>query len=125
MHKCLIIEDQELVRKKIAETISLIPEVSIAAESESGKEAMSLINELQPDIIILDIRLKDINGIEVLSEMKKKNINIPVIVFTQFENKRYKDRCRSLGASYYLLKKDGLEQLKDVLNMILYNLNMR
>jgi DNA-binding NarL/FixJ family response regulator len=120
MHKCLIIEDQKPIRKKIAETISLIPKLQIIAESESGNEAITLINELNPDVIILDIRLKDINGIEVLSEMKNKGINIPVIVFTQFENSRYKERCKNLGASYYLLKKDGLEQIKDALYSTLY-----
>ena len=120
MRKCLIIEDQKPIRKKIAETISLISDLQVLDEFESGKEAITLISELSPDVIILDIRLKDINGIEVLSEMKKMDINIPVIVFTQFENDRYKEKCKHLGASHYLLKKDGLEQLKDVLNMILY-----
>ncbi len=120
MHKCLIIEDQEQIRKKIAEIISLMPKLQILVETESGKEAITLISELNPDVIILDIRLKDINGIEVLSKMKKNNINIPVIVFTQFENKRYEERCKNLGAKYYLLKKDGLEQLKDALYSTLY-----
>lgn len=118
MLKCLIIEDQLSIRKKITETISLIPDMRILAESGSGKEAILFISELSPDVIILDIRLKDKSGIEVLSEMKKKNLNIPVIVFTQFENKRYEDKCRSLGASHYLLKKDGLDQLINVLLMI-------
>ena len=120
MHKCLLIEDQEPIRKKIAETVLLIPDLDILAESGSGKEAILLISKQRPDVIILDIRLKDINGIDVLIEMKNMGINIPVIVFTQFENKRYEDKCRSLGASYYLLKKDGLEQLKDALYRTFY-----
>ena len=118
MIKCLIIEDQIPIRKKIAETISLIAGFRVIAESGSGKEAVSLIKRLQPDVITLDIRLKDINGIEVLIEMKNNGINIPVIVFTQFENKRYEDKCRALGASHYLLKRNGLEQLLNVLQNI-------
>ena len=121
MYKCLIVEDQELVRKKIIETISLISNLQVIAESGSGKEAVLLINRLVPDIVILDIRLNDISGIEVLSEMKRNNINIPVIIFTQFENKRYEEKCLSLGASFYLLKKDGLERLKNALSRIIGN----
>jgi two-component system, NarL family, response regulator DesR len=121
MFDCLIVEDQESIRKKIAETISLIAGYRVVAESGSGKEAISLINGLKPDIIILDLRLNDISGIEVLSAMKKNNINIPVIVFTQIENKRYEEKCLSLGASFYLLKKDGLEKLKGTLNRIIKN----
>lgn len=121
MFKCLIVEDQESIRKKIAETISFIPNLQIVAATESGKESILLINNLEPDIVILDIRLNDISGIEVLSEMKKNNSNVSVIVFTQFENKRYEKKCLSLGASYYLLKKNGLEGLKDTLNKIIKN----
>ena len=115
MIKCLIIEDQIPIRRKITETVSLIPNMQILAESGSGKEAIMLIGKLSPDVIILDIRLKDINGIEVLNDLKKKGIRIPVIVFTQLENERYKERCKNLGATYYLLKKDGLEQLLNLL----------
>ena len=92
MFKCLIVEDQESMRRKIAETISLLSNLLIIVESGSGREAVSLINTSKPDIVILDIRLNDISGIEVLSEMKRNNINIPVIIFTQFENKRYEEK---------------------------------
>lgn len=119
MFKCLIVEDQESMCEKIAETISLIPGLQLVAKSKSGKEAISLFNKLEPDIVILDIRLNDISGIEVLYEMRKNNINIPVIIFTQFENKRYEEKCLSLGATYYLLKKNGLEELKDALNRVI------
>ena len=104
MFKCLIVEDQESIRKKITETISSISNLQVIAESGSGKEAVSLINRLEPDIVILDIRLNDISGIEVLSEMKKNNINIPVIIFTQFENKRYEEKCLSLGCIFLSVK---------------------
>lgn len=118
MFKCVVVEDQESMRKKITETVSSISNLQVIAESGSGMEAVILINSLEPDIVILDIRLNDISGIEVLSMMKKNNLNIPVIIFTQFENKRYEEKCLSLGASFYLLKKDGLEQLKSALSRI-------
>ncbi len=134
MLKCLIIDDAELIRIRLKELISETDGIELAGEAEDGTEGMKLIEEMKPDIIILDIRMPKMNGIDLLENMKhivlqreriiesdndglkiKKHIPV-VIIFSNYLNERYMDKCRMLGADYFFSKSDGLEGIKKLFN---------
>ncbi len=132
MLKCLIIDDAELIRERLKELISETGGVELAGEAKDGAEALKLIEELKPEIIILDIRMPKMNGISLLENMKqgqlqhagyseadnfllKKNKHVPVIIiFSNYLNERYIGRCKMLGADYFFSKSDGLEGIKKI-----------
>lgn len=134
MLKCLIIDDAELIRVRLKELISETGGIELAGEAEDGAEGMKLIDELKPEIIILDIRMPKMNGISLLEHMKsgqhqragypeadnnflKKDKRTPVIIiFSNYLNERYMDKCKVLGADYFFSKSDGLDGIKKIFN---------
>jgi len=136
MIKCLIADDSEPIRNRLKDLIFQTNGIELAGEAKDGYTAFSLIQDLKPEIIILDIRMKKLNGISVLDMMRKEverqntlkekadffktNEAAPVIIiFSNYLNDRYIKRCRELGAGYYFSKTEGLEQIKSVFNEML------
>jgi uncharacterized protein len=89
-------------------------------DAERGKEALSIINKTELDLIILDIDLPDISGLEVLEELRKTNKEIPVIILTAYGIKDYVIKAASKGVNFYLVKPVELaflrKRVEDVLN---------
>lgn len=115
-HKCLVVEDsifiREIYKLCLAET-----EFEIVAESGDGKDALIKIQALQPDLLILDLVLPEIQGLEVLSRMHEMSPRTRAIVVSSLTEFEYKEKAKNLGAIYYLdkpFKKDHLlEALRD------------
>ena len=134
MLKCLIVDDAELIRVRLKELISETCGIELAGEAEDGAEGMKLIEELRPEIIILDIRMPKMNGISLLENMKqeqlqqagyseadnfllKKTRHVPIIIiFSNYLNERYIDKCKMLGADYFFSKSGGLDGIKKLFN---------
>ncbi|MDT0686039.1 LytR/AlgR family response regulator transcription factor [Autumnicola psychrophila] len=99
--RALIIDDEELARKRILNLLEEVPEIMVSGECSNGKTAIIQINDLKPDLIFLDINMKDMNGFEVLQE-----INIspkPLVIFvTAYDN--YATKAFDVDAFDFLLK---------------------
>ncbi len=136
MIKCLIADDSDPIRSRLKDLISKTDGIELAAEAEDGDKALRLINELKPEIIILDIRMKKMNGITVLDKMRKEAYrqsntkekadiikaaasSPAIIIFSNYLNERYMKRCAELGAGYYFSKSEGLGQIKSVFDEVL------
>lgn len=101
MVKVIVVEDEELPRKRAQEILLRIPEIDYKGSASSGKEALQLIKAHKPDLLVLDIKLKDTNGIELLSSIPKASM--PAIVFTTAYDE-YAVRAFELHALDYLMK---------------------
>ena len=115
MIKIILVEDQLLVRKGIVGLLKLNSEIEIIAEAEDGVEALDKIKKLVPDVVLMDIQLPKMSGIEVLKELNRENISIPTILLTTFDdNKLFEDGVKA-GAKGYLLKDVSIEMLSDTI----------
>ncbi len=107
MHKkkVLIADDHALVREGIAAFLKLCNDVEVIAEASDGLEALDKAGKFRPDIVIMDINMPKLGGLETTVELKKQYPDIKVLVLTQYEDREYIARFLKAGVSGYLLKK--------------------
>ena len=104
--KVLVVDDSAFMRNLISKIIEATPGLCVIGKAINGKFALEKIPLIQPDVIILDIEMPEMNGIEFLKERKKRNIDIPVIVLSSIarEGASVTMQCLALGASDFMTK---------------------
>ena len=119
MKKVLICEDHLLMRRGLLRLLeSLLSKGVNILEAENGWEALDRLQE-HPDIdvILLDIQMAGINGIDTLREIRKRGIRVPVVILTQFEERSLAENARLYGISGFLVKNSEPEELKRALEV--------
>ena len=115
--KVLVVDDSAFMRNIISKIIESTPGLLAVGKAMNGKFALEKIPLVNPDIIVLDIEMPEMNGIEFLKERKRRNIDIPVIVLSSIaqEGASVTMQCLSLGASDFLTKpSSGASDLGDL-----------
>lgn len=107
----LVVDDSALMRNLISRIIDQNPDLSVVGRAMNGRFAMEKIPRLNPDIIILDLEMPEMNGIEFLNERKKQGMEIPVLILSSHAQKGAKVTMEalSLGASEFIMKPTGEE----------------
>jgi two-component system, NarL family, response regulator NreC len=122
--KVLIADDHALVREGIVAFLKLDDEFEVVAEASDGLEAIEKTGKYRPDIVIMDINMPKLGGLEATLEIKKMWPDTKVLVLTQYEDKEYISRFLKAGVSGYLLKKavgsDLITSLKTISKGELY-----
>jgi len=101
----LIVDDDSNFRKLVRTYLSANSNIDVIGEACDGMEAIEKANELQPDLILLDIRMPKMNGIEVTQQIKKSMPWIKIIILTFYDLEEYRKAVKTSGASGYVLKK--------------------
>jgi len=109
--KILLVDDQMLVREGIKSLLNLSDKVMVTGEASDGSQVIKAIDESKPDVILLDLSMPVMNGIETLELLADKHIPIPVIILTTFDDHDYILKGIQAGAKGYLLKDVSLETL--------------
>jgi len=113
----LIVDDHPLFRKGVIQLIQAAPEFKFVGEAASGKEGIQLAQRLQPDMILLDLNMKDMNGIEVLKTLKDEGLDSRIIMLTVSDQAEDLMAALQAGADGYLLKdmepEDLMQQLAE------------
>ena len=109
--RILLVEDDDLLRLGLKSIIQAKKEYSIEADTASGKQALRLFDANHPDIVLLDLLLPDISGIDVLRHIKRVAPKIPVVVLTAHEENELLFEALEWGANCYVLKGAGPEEL--------------
>jgi len=114
--KVLIVDDEMLVRYGLFTTIDWESYgFEIVGDAKNGKVALELVNELQPDIIISDIRMPIMDGLEFICELKNRGIEKEVVILSGYDDFNYAKKALEYGASAYLLKPIENDELINVL----------
>ena len=100
--RVLLVEDHRMVREALSEALNRVPEIDIIGEAGNGEEAFEKAIALKPDVVVLDIRLPDVNGIEVATRFKDANLSPKVIALSAFADKRFVTAMLRAGASGYV-----------------------
>jgi two-component system response regulator DevR len=113
-----IVDDHEVVRVGLRTLLSRAPEIEVIGEAESVQQAVAKITELLPDVVLLDVRLKDGSGFEVSREVQKLDKDVRVLVLTAFSDDEMIMQAISAGADGYLLKEIGRDQLVEAIQKV-------
>jgi DNA-binding NarL/FixJ family response regulator len=116
--KILLVEDQKLMRIGIKSLFNDYPEMEVIGEAVTGKEAVEKAKLIKPDIILMDIGLTDISGIEATKQILENNSNIKVIILTSHINEQELNSSLSAGASAYVIKDISTDFLMNVIKMV-------
>lgn len=116
--RVLIVDDQMLVRQGISSLLGLSDEVEVCGLASDGSELLPAIHQYSPDVVLLDMRMPKVNGIEALRQLHEAGQMTPVIILTTFDDHHLLIEGMQLGAKGYLLKDVSLEQLVDAIRVV-------
>jgi len=118
MLRVVIADDSDAVRVRVRELVSEVENVAIVGEASDGSEALELVESLRPDVLILDIRMPNTNGIQTLETLRRSEATAATMVLTSFPNRQYRDRCLQAGAAYFFDKATEFERVAEVLEQL-------
>lgn len=110
--KVFIVDDHDIVRAGICSILKTQPSVEVIAESSTGLNLIPNLKKFKPDLLILDVSIQGINGIELVSIIRKHKIPVNILMLSMHKNIEYIARCLKNGAQGYLLKESAVEELE-------------
>jgi DNA-binding NarL/FixJ family response regulator len=111
MIKVLLVDDQSLIRQGLRALLELELDLEIVGEAENGEQAINLVAQLQPDVVLLDIRMPIMDGVAATREIQKRFPQTKILVLTTFDDDEYVSAALQNGAMGYLLKDTPSEEL--------------
>jgi len=117
--KILIVDDHEVVRQGIRTILRARPHWEICGEAINGRDAIEKARNLDPDVIIMDITMPEMSGIEATREISKLKLRASVLVFTMHESKNLATTVQDAGARGFVLKSHAARDLLDALEALM------
>ncbi len=118
MIRVMLVDDQNLVRKGVRSLLELSEEIEVVAEAADGREAVRTIPEIKPDVVLLDMRMPEMSGLDVLRTLSKAGELPPTIILTTFDDDELVLGGIKAGARGYLLKDVALAELVNAVKTV-------
>ncbi len=116
--RVLLADDHTIVRQGLIALLESHEDIEVVGEAENGRQAFEKTEQISPDIVVLDITMPYLNGIEATRKIKKLNPEIKVIVLTVHDSEEYVHQILQAGASGYLLKESAVSDLVSAINAV-------
>jgi len=116
--RVLVADDQMMVREGFSVLLNAMPDIEVVGEAVNGREAVERVRELAPDVVLMDIRMPELNGIEATREIVAADGSAKVLVLTTFDLDEYVYQALRAGASGFLLKDASARQLADGVRVV-------
>lgn len=115
-----IADDHSMIREGLKQLLELDGEIKVIAEANDGIECLDMLNKQIPDILLLDINMPNMNGIQVLEKIRKERIKVKVLILTIHNEVEYLMKAVEVGIDGYVLKDSDISVLKRAINAV-YN----
>ena len=115
----MLADDHVLIREGIKQLLEFDGSMKVIAEASDGIECLEKLKNVKPDILLLDINMPNMNGIDVLKELKEKNDPLKVLILTVHSEVEYLVKAVDIGANGYILKDSGSTELKQAINAVI------
>lgn len=117
--KVMIADDHSLIREGIKQLLEFDGTIEVMTEASNGVECLEKLEDIHPDVLLLDVNMPEKNGLEVLEEIKKKNYNIKVLILTVHNELEYLLKAIDIGVDGYILKDSESAELKKAIQAVL------
>jgi len=117
--KILLVDDHKILRDGIRSLVKGYPDMDVIGEAADGKTALRLVEELSPDVVIMDISMPDLNGIDATRRIIADHPKIKVIALSMHHDKQFVSEIFKAGASGYLLKDCAFDELEYAIRIVL------
>jgi DNA-binding NarL/FixJ family response regulator len=116
--RILLADDHKIVRDGLRNLLEKDPEIVVVGEAEDGREALQLARKLAPDVVVMDIAMPDLNGIEATRQILAEMPKVKIVALSMHSDKRYVSEMLKAGAAGYLLKDCAFEELSTAIRTI-------
>jgi DNA-binding NarL/FixJ family response regulator len=106
-----LVDDHSLVRDGIRALLSVMPRLDVVGEAENGAQAIDMVGRCQPDLLLMDIGLKDMNGLELTRLLGKQYPGLKILILSMYDNREYISESVRAGASGYVLKNSPSKEI--------------
>ena len=119
--RVIIADDHRIFREGLRTLLQIEPDTEVISEAENGREVIKVVDELEPDLVIMDVAMPDMNGIEATRQITSKNNNIKVLALSMHADSRFVIQMLQAGASGYILKDCAFEELAQAMQSVRKN----
>ena len=109
--RILIVDDHEMVRNGLSVMMQREEDFTVVGEAQNGKEAVEMVSELRPDVVLMDLRMPEMDGVEAMRQIRAKQDDVKFLVLTTYDTDEYIFDAIQAGAKGYLLKDASREEL--------------
>jgi DNA-binding NarL/FixJ family response regulator len=117
--RILIVDDHPIVRRGLAQLVEHKPDIEVCGGADSASDALRQVEELRPDLVVIDISLKDSNGIELITQIKNRYDDVRMLVWSMFDEKVFAERALRAGAMGYINKQESIENVIEAIRQVL------
>ncbi len=116
--RVMIVDDHTVVRDGVATMLGRQPDISVVGEAANGQEAVDIAKSLSPDVILMDLRMPEMDGVEAMHHIREDNQEVKFIVLTTFDTDEYIFHAIEVGAKGFLLKDASREELFEAVRAV-------
>jgi len=118
-HKIFLVDDHPIVRQGLAQLLNSEPDLTVCGQGEDAYGSLRAIKTVGPDLVLLDVSLKDSDGLELLKELKAQLPNLPVLILSMHDESLYTERALRAGARGYIMKQEPPTALLSAIRKVL------
>lgn len=118
MLRILLVDDQQLLRRGLAMLLSTVPGIDVVGEAADGREALAVLARDRPDVVLADVRMPGMGGIELVDRCRSEHPGLPVLLLTTFDDEPVVRGALAAGAAGFLLKDTSTDALAEAIRSV-------
>ncbi|NEQ54027.1 MAG: response regulator transcription factor [Leptolyngbya sp. SIO3F4] len=118
MIRLLLVDDQDLIRRGLNALLTTAPNLEVVGEADNGQEAVVLVAQLNPDVVLMDVRMPIVDGVSGTRQICQQFPDTKVLMLTTFDDQEYVAQALQAGASGYLLKDTPFDELTQAIDLV-------